>query len=244
MAPISAARGSRTPQSSKFRRSKRLPSQPLLDSPMLRQSQSETRLNRGKAREERSAEQEESDDFMGTMRRLDKDFKATSLPPNPGSSVSLQRGEGLLYMHVMRDANQAGINIYVDTNLESRILYFVEKGCVLTCSEKRQVLGVPWYKTVSPVAGWACGELPTDRAHIILADQEETMVLQYPTLMRVDELYAGKRFELENLERRTLSAQVSSYCAFSARFLYGTWRQRHEQLLICSSLSRRRSSGF
>lgn len=34
------------------------------------------------------------------------------------------------------------------------------------------------------------------------------MVLQYPTMMKVDKLYADKRFELEKLERRTLAAQI------------------------------------
>lgn len=103
---------------------------------------------------------------------------------------------------------QDGINIHSYTDLESRVLYFVEKGSVLTCSMKRRVLGVPWYKVCAPMEGWACGELPTDRAHVLLADQEETMILQYPTLMKVDKLYAEKRFELEKLERRTLAAQI------------------------------------
>ena len=127
---------------------------------------------------------------METMRRLDKDFQSTSLPPNPGTEPA--QGAGI-FMHVMKDSNQSGVNIHMDTDLNSSVLYFVEKGCVLKCTEKKQVLGVPWYRTSSPVPGWACGELPTDRAHIILADQGQTMVLQYPTLLKVDELYAQKR---------------------------------------------------
>ena len=73
----------------------------------------------------------------------------------------------------MKDADHEGINIHSTTSLSSRVLYFVVKGGVLSCSQKKRVLGTPWYKVKAPVEGWACGELKTDRVHVLLADQEE-----------------------------------------------------------------------
>ncbi|GMI06168.1 hypothetical protein TrVE_jg10079 [Triparma verrucosa] len=196
-----------TPKShSKFRRSKGLPDSP---SSGLRYSRSDSKLPR-----DGSATSNEAN-FVNTMKRLDRNFtvvvpgvsRDTVVRKLPSTSLE-DKKEELIYMHVMKDAEQDGINIHSYTDLESRVLYFVEKGSVLTCSMKRRVLGVPWYKVCAPMEGWACGELPTDRAHVLLADQEETMILQYPTLMKVDKLYAEKRFELEKLERRTLAAQI------------------------------------
>ena len=103
---------------------------------------------------------------------------------------------------------QNSISIHTSPSLTSPVLYVVDKSNVIKCTLKRKILGIPWYQTSPPSQGWVCGELPTDKAHVILHDLGETQVLLFPTLMLTDEHNAQKRYELEGMERRTLAAQI------------------------------------
>ena len=112
---------------------------------------------------------------------------------------------GIIYMQVIQSS---GIDVHAEPDLESKVLYHVEKSNVISCSLKQKILGVPWYSTIEPSKGWVCGESPMEKAHVLLHDQNETQVLFFPTLMLTNENFASKRFELEKLERRTISAQI------------------------------------
>jgi hypothetical protein len=58
------------------------------------------------------------------------------------------------------------------------------------------------------MSGWISGELPTTKAHSILHDQGETTTMQFPTVMLIDEYQGNKIMELEEMERKTLAAQI------------------------------------
>ena len=121
------------------------------------------------------------------------------VPPSPTYAPG-----NTIYMSVV----QNGIDVHSSPDLQSDVLYHVEKSNIISCSLKRKILGIPWYETLPPCQGWVCGELPTDKAHVLLHDQGETEILFFPTLVTTDENNAKKRFDLEKLERRTISAQI------------------------------------
>ena len=96
-------------------------------------------------------------------------------------------------------------------NSNPHILYHVHKGNVITACLKRKILGITYYAVGDAVGvgdgeGWICGEVSAQKQSVLISSEVESLLV--PTVLLTDFLNATKRFDLERLERRTLSAQI------------------------------------